>query len=52
MSDQPKQMTEDEAAEFAEQVFDVARRGDAAILPPCWPKACRPIFVITMATPC
>ena len=32
MSDQPKQMTEDEAAEFAEQVFDVARRGDAAML--------------------
>ena len=25
-------MTEDEAAEFAEQVFDVARRGDAAML--------------------
>ena len=32
MSDQPKQMTEDEAAEFAEQVFDVARKGDAAML--------------------
>ena len=32
MSEQPKQMTEDEAAEFAEQVFDVARRGDAAML--------------------
>lgn len=32
MSDQPKQMTDDEAAEFAEQVFDVARRGDAAML--------------------
>lgn len=29
MSDQPKQMTDDEAAEFAEQVFDVARKGDA-----------------------
>ncbi|WEL85279.1 ankyrin repeat domain-containing protein [Pseudomonas sp. CBSPCAW29] len=32
MSDQAKQMTEDEAAEFAEQVFDVARKGDAAML--------------------
>ncbi|KAF1030338.1 MAG: Actin-binding protein [Pseudomonas sp.] len=32
MSDHAKQMTEDEAAEFAEQVFDVARRGDAALL--------------------
>ena len=32
MSDQAKQMTEEEAAEFAEQVFDVARRGDAAML--------------------
>ncbi|MCF5054888.1 ankyrin repeat domain-containing protein [Pseudomonas syringae] len=32
MSDQPKQMTPDEAAEFAEQVFDVARKGDAAML--------------------
>jgi len=32
MSDHAKQMTEDEAAEFAEQVFDVARRGDAAML--------------------
>ncbi|NVZ58565.1 ankyrin repeat domain-containing protein [Pseudomonas edaphica] len=32
MSDQPKQMTDDEAAEFAEQVFDVARKGDAAML--------------------
>ncbi|MBA1291767.1 ankyrin repeat domain-containing protein [Pseudomonas lurida] len=28
----PRQMTEDEAAEFAEQVFDVARKGDAAML--------------------
>ena len=32
MSDQAKQMTEEEAAEFAEQVFDVARKGDAAML--------------------
>ncbi|MDO4238286.1 ankyrin repeat domain-containing protein [Pseudomonas sp.] len=32
MSNQPQQMTEDEAAEFAEQVFDVARKGDAAML--------------------
>jgi ankyrin repeat protein len=32
MSDQAKQMTDDEAAEFAEQVFDVARKGDAAML--------------------
>ena len=32
MSDHAKQMTEDEAAEFAEQVFDVARRGDTALL--------------------
>ncbi len=32
MSDQPRQMTEEEAAEFAEQVFDVARKGDAAML--------------------
>lgn len=32
MSDQAKQMNEDEAAEFAEQVFDVARRGDTALL--------------------
>ncbi len=32
MSDQARQMTEDEAAEFAEQVFDVARKGDAPML--------------------
>ena len=32
MSDHPKRMSEDEAAEFAEQVFDVARKGDAAML--------------------
>jgi ankyrin repeat protein len=32
MSDHAKRMTEDEAAEFAEQVFDVARKGDAAML--------------------
>ncbi|AIG05642.1 ankyrin domain-containing protein [Pseudomonas fluorescens] len=32
MSDQVKKMTEEEAAEFAEQVFDVARRGDTALL--------------------
>ena len=32
MSDQAKKMTDDEAAEFAEQVFDVARKGDAAML--------------------
>ncbi|WP_321864367.1 ankyrin repeat domain-containing protein [Pseudomonas paraveronii] len=32
MSDHAKQMTDDEAAEFAEQVFDVARRGDAALM--------------------
>ncbi|WP_297833951.1 ankyrin repeat domain-containing protein, partial [Pseudomonas sp.] len=27
-----KQMTEDEAAEFADQVFDLARKGDARML--------------------
>ena len=31
MSDHPKRMSEDEAAEFAEQVFDVARKGDAPL---------------------
>ncbi|NVL43568.1 ankyrin repeat domain-containing protein, partial [Pseudomonas syringae pv. actinidiae] len=29
---QSKTMTEDEAAEFAEQVFDVARQGNAVML--------------------
>ncbi|MBX8592054.1 ankyrin repeat domain-containing protein, partial [Pseudomonas cichorii] len=28
----PKTMTDDEAAEFAEQVFEVARQGDALML--------------------
>jgi ankyrin repeat protein len=32
MSDNSRQMTEDEAAQFAEQVFNVARQGDAPML--------------------
>lgn len=52
MSDHAKQMTEDEAAEFAEQVFDVARRGDAALLAALLARACQPTCVTTMATPC
>ena len=32
MSDKSRQMTEEEAAEFAEQVFNKAREGDAAML--------------------
>lgn len=52
MSDQAKQMTEDEAAEFAEQVFDVARKGDAAMLAALLVRACRPTFATITATPC
>ncbi|MCX7081373.1 MAG: ankyrin repeat domain-containing protein, partial [Pseudomonas sp.] len=32
MSDKSRKMTEEEAAEFAEQVFNKAREGDAAML--------------------
>jgi len=32
MSDTSRQMTPEEAAEFAEQVFNVARQGDAAMM--------------------
>lgn len=47
-----KTMTEDEAAEFAEQVFDVARQGNAVMLDRLLERACPQICATTRAIRC
>lgn len=49
---QPKTMTDEETAEFAEQVFNVARQGDAVMLERLLKKAFLQTCATTRATPC
>ena len=48
----PVAMTDDEALEFAEQVFDVARRGDAVMLDKLLEKGLPRICATIRAIPC